>query len=432
MYSAVLRRPALAAFFSAISRRAFLSMSLRAAAGSVLASIFAPLRSAFAGSSAKPRFFRRIVTRDNRTSAMIEWQTDAELSKPRFLWREAEGKSEKIADVDVKYLALDGHPVFVYRAALSGLPAGKRIECRVETAGKTAGTFSFQTDDGGSLKALIFPDSQCDSNYDTWARVSGEASSRCPNAELWINMGDLVDNGASFYQWNEWQSAADASLGGRAFAPVMGNHECYSLDWECCRPDAFLSLFATPDNGSPKYQRYYYSFDYGPVHFSVLNTQRDELDALTPGLFEEQATWLVQDLKTTKARWRVALLHRDLIDYDQEPITRDPFVETLVPVLEKGGIDAVLTAHAHAYRRRRLTAWKPVKNGVPYILTGNAGNCFYDVEKSEIDEIAFPDNFLNYLTMEADETKLTFRCFLPNGIIKDFVTLRKQSEVKEE
>ena len=107
---------------------------------------------------------------------------------------------------------------------------------------------------------------------------------------------------------------------------------------------------------------------------------------------------------------------------------RDPFVETLVPVLESNGVDVVLTAHAHAYRRRRLSAWKPAKDGVPYILTGNAGNCFYDVEKNEIDEIAFPDNFLNYLTMEADETKLTFRCFLPNGILKDFVTLRKLPE----
>lgn len=431
MVSAVLRRPALAAFFSAISRRAFLSMSLRAAAGSVLASILAPLRSAFAGNGAKPLFFRRIVTRDNKSSAMIEWQTDAELSKPRFFWREAGNKSEKTADVDVKYFALDDHPVFVYRAALSGLPAGRKIECRVETAGKTAGTFVFQTDDGGALRTLILPDSQCDADYDAWARVSSEASARCPNAELWINMGDLVDNGASFYQWNEWQSATDASLGGRAFAPVMGNHECYSLDWKYCRPDAFLSLFATPDNGSAKYQRYYYSFDYGPVHFIVLNTQREELAALAPGLFEEQAAWLARDLKSAKARWRVALLHRDLIDYDEEPMIRDPFVETLVPVLEKGGIDAVLTAHAHAYRRRRLSAWKPAKDGVPYILTGNAGNCFYDVKKHEIDEIAFPDNFLNYMTMEADETKLTFRCFLPNGILKDFVTLRKQPETDE-
>ena len=431
MVSVALRRPALAAFFSAISRRAFLAMGMRSFLGGALTTILAPLRSAFAGTTAASRFFRRIVTRDNKSSALIEWQTDAALSDPKFFWRETGSKAEKTADVDVKYFALDDYPVFVYRAALSGLSAGKRVECRIEASGRPTGKFSFRTDDGGAVQALIFPDSQCEGNYDTWARVSGEAAARCPDAALWVNMGDLVDNGASFYHWDGWQEATDASLGGRAFAPVMGNHECYSTNWESCRPDAFLSLFATPDNGSAKYQRYYYSFDYGPVHFTVLNTQREELAALAPGLFEEQAAWLIRDLKSTKAHWRVALLHRDLIDYDQEPMIRDPFVETLVPVLEKGGIDAVLTAHAHAYRRRRLSAWKLAKDGVPYILTGNAGNCFYDVKKYEIDEIAFPDNFLNYMTMEADETKLTFRCFLPNGILKDFVTLRKQPKAEE-
>lgn len=426
MDRAVALKPSLTAFFAELSRRAFLSMSLRAAAGGFLASVLAPLRSAFAGSRVEPRFFRRVVAQDNRTSATIEWQTDALMTDPRFFWRGAEGKAEKSADVDVKYLELDGHPVFVYRAALSGLPPGKRIECRVEAAGQVVNTLAFRTDDGGALKALIFPDSQCENGYDTWARVSGDAAARFSGAALWVNMGDLVDNGGSFSHWEGWQSATDASLGGRAFAPVMGNHECYSTDWAFCRPDAFLSLFATPDNGSASYQRYYYSFDYGPVHFIVLNTQQPELEALTPGLFKEQADWLARDLKATKARWRVALLHRDLIDYDETPMMRDPFVETLMPVLEKGGIDAVLTAHAHAYRRRRLTAWKKAPHGTLYILTGNAGNCFYDVGRHEIDEIALPSNLVNYMTMEADENRLRFQCFLTNGILKDFVMLRKE------
>lgn len=431
MYSAVLRRPTLTALFASLSRRAFLAMGMRSVIGGALASMLAPLRRVFAGTATAPRYFRRIVTRDNRTSATIEWQSDASLPNPRFLWREAGSKTERSADVDMQYFALDDHPVFVYRVALSELAAGKRFECRVEAGGRSFGPFSFQTDGGSAIQALIFPDSQCDNGYETWARVCGEASSQCPDAALWVNMGDLVDNGGSFSHWDGWQGATDAALGGRAFAPVMGNHECYSSEWKYCCPDAFLSLFATPENGSAKYGRYYYSFDYGPVHFTVVNTQQEELDALSPGLFAEQAAWLAHDLKTTKARWRVALLHRDLIDYDAEPIARDPFVETLVPILEEGGIDAVLTAHAHAYHRRRLRGWKRDKHGVLYIMTGNAGNCFYDVEAHEIDEVAFPDNFLNYLTMEADETKMTFRCFLPNGILKDFVTLRKYPKIED-
>ena len=51
--------------------------------------------------------------------------------------------------------------------------------------------------------------------------------------------------------------------------------------------------------------------------------------------------------------------------------------------------------------------------------------------KNAIDEIALPSNLLNYLVMEADETRLTFRCFLTNGTQKDFVTLRKSPTLED-
>ena len=422
---------ALPTLFPALSRRAFLSLSLRSMAACAVEYLTAPFRRAFAGTSPSLKFFRRIVTKDNRSAAMIEWQCDALLDGPRFFWREDGASKETEAVVDVKYMEIEHHPVFVYRAALTGLSAGKEYRCRVMAAKTQTVSFSFRTDGGGACKALIFPDSQCDSSYDTWERVSSEASRRNPDAALWVNMGDLTDNGESFFHWEGWQTATDASLGSRAFAPVLGNHECYSSDWGITLPFAFLGLFATPPNGSAQYDRYYYAFDYGPVHFTVLNTQREELDRLVPGLFREQAAWLADDLRRTKQPWRVALMHRDLVDYDEDPPTPDPCVRDLLPLLENNGVDAVLTAHVHAYRRRRLTGWRHDKKGVLYILTGNAGNCFYAVGTHAIDEIAFPDNLLNYLVMEANETRLTFRCFLPNGTQKDFVTLRKSPNPEE-
>ena len=35
------------------------------------------------------------------------------------------------------------------------------------------------------------------------------------------------------------------------------------------------------------------------------------------------------------------------------------------------------------------------------------------------------------LTLEADENRMTFRCFLPNGLQKDFVTLRNAPTLEE-
>ena len=71
------------------------------------------------------------------------------------------------------------------------------------------------------------------------------------------------------------------------FAPVMGNHETYDKKWEVRLPLAYLAQFAPPENGSRDFLRYYYSFDFGDVHFIVLNTQWNETNDLRPGLLEE-------------------------------------------------------------------------------------------------------------------------------------------------
>ena len=48
-----------------------------------------------------------------------------------------------------------------------------------------------------------------------------------------------------------------------------------------------------------KYQNQYYSFDYGDVHFIVINTQDDEMAEFEPDLLNEQIKWLENDLATT-------------------------------------------------------------------------------------------------------------------------------------
>ena len=75
---------ALPTLFPALSRRAFLSLSLRSMAACAVEYLTAPFRRAFAGTSPSLKFFRRIVAQDNRAAAMIEWQCDALLDGPRF------------------------------------------------------------------------------------------------------------------------------------------------------------------------------------------------------------------------------------------------------------------------------------------------------------------------------------------------------------
>ena len=78
--------------------------------------------------------------------------------------------------------------------------------------------------------------------------------------------------------------------------PVTGNHDEIDKD-----ADRYASHFYLPDNGSAKSNLgTTYSFDYGPVHFVVLNTESKVKD---------QTEWLRKDLASTDKPWKIVALH---------------------------------------------------------------------------------------------------------------------------
>lgn len=78
---------------------------------------------------------------------------------------------------------------------------------------------------------------------------------------------------------------------------------------------AWVSEQAVPENGSRDFSRYYYSFDYGEVHFIVLNSQWDETEAFKSGLLAEQLEWLREDASCSRKKWKIVLIHKDVLQY---------------------------------------------------------------------------------------------------------------------
>ena len=250
-------------------------------------------------------------------------------------------------------------------------------------------------------------------------------------------MGDLVDNGQDGSQWRAWLGSVEPFSADLAFAPVIGNHEAYSLDWQMTPPKAYTNLFAVPENGLPEYKRQFYSFDYGPVHFTVLDTNFHEAQGWQPRLLADELRWLEQDLAKSKARWKIVLQHRDIFMYAFSKESGRPeratffldFSRQLMPLYEKYGVDAVLSAHLHTYRRRMpLRNFTPSEDGITYILTGVAGNVRYpklwgdfawDAARAPQPETA------NYMTLEVSPEKLIFKAFLPDGKQFDKVEIKK-------
>lgn len=284
---------------------------------------------------------------------------------------------------------------------------------------------------------MIFADSQS-ADYSNWHKISAKARSKNPDAKLYLNLGDQVDNGQLKYQWEQWLNGIESYSADIPMATLIGNHELYDLNWQERFPVVHKKLFSFP---APieKYKNQFYSFDYGDVHFVVLDTNhRDEMVPYQPYLASEQLAWLRRDLANSKAKWKVALMHRDIMMYAYSKESgkacdwNNFFLYTasdFMPIFERYGVDAVLSGHMHTYRRRMLRNFASSENGIPYIMTGVSGDQSYGNlwEDSKLDIKRSPDRNDpgNYMTMTVSNNTLTFKAFLPNGKQFDEVVLKK-------
>ena len=403
-------------------------------------------------SSIGVQFVRQIVAEDNATCRTIMWQSQVRQDYSVEYRLKCIGNngvehdtvkkaSDKVGTVFTKAATECSFKeaktdYLQYQVQLQGLQPNSIYEYRIVTA-KSKGTWhSIKTDNDKGFTALIFPDSQS-SDYSGWQQLARAAQQRHKDSELYINMGDLVDNGQDGSQWRAWLGSVEPFSADTAFAPVIGNHEAYSLDWQMTPPKAYINLFAVPENGLPEYKRQFYSFDYGPVHFTVLDTNFHEAQGWQPQLLTDELRWLEQDLANSKARWKIVLQHRDIFMYAFSKESGRPeratffldFSRQLMPLYEKYKVDVVLSAHLHTYRRRvPLRNFAPAEDGITYILTGVAGNVRYpklwgdfvwDAARAPQPETA------NYMTLEASPEALLFKAFLPDGKRFDEIEIKK-------
>lgn len=378
-------------------------------------------------------YIRQIITADPAVSRTIMWQSDELLSGAVVEYRPAGAARSLSQPASYDFFTGDDSSFYIYSVQLTSLTPQQDYEYRIVCGRYGTDWITMRTAGRGSFKALLFTDSQCSENYSCWHEIVQLAALRHPDAQFWINLGDLVDNGQQQCQWRGWFDAARGFLEHTPLVPVMGNHEAYSLDWQYCLPRDYLHEFTLPDNGSQRFPGYYFSFDYGPVHFTVLNTQFEELDDLRPGLLDEEIRWLQKDVHGSARQWKIVLMHRDIFTYEPAASTTQgtfsDIGQTFMPLFDRLGIDLVLSGHLHTYRNRgHIYNFKPSSRGPLYIVCGLAGNCRYPdiwVDPVFDKKIAPQPETDNYLTLEASTKQLSLRCFLPNGDEIDKAVLQK-------
>ena len=386
------------------------------------------------------RYIRQIVAQDNSTSRTIMWQSDSSEADAVIEYRLVGDEHTQTIGATDKAFTDDGSTTYIYEATLTGLAPNTTYEYRVGYGtDRRSDWYSLETAGANVYDVLIYPDSQS-ADYSQWEEIVKSSALRNPRTALYISMGDLVDNGEQAYQWRTWLNSIKPLSANVPLATTLGNHEMYTLDWKMREPYAYLNYFAVPPNGNETFNRRYYSFDFGDVHYVVLDTMlyesnhEDNHDTHHPDLYDVQVQWLRQDLAANTKKWTVVLMHRDPFQYafNRPEASRDVgFNEEgvlFMPIFDEFNVDLVLSAHLHSYRNRgHVRNFERDASGPLYILTGIAGDARRPNWKEHpLDVYVAPDQDKNnYMTMTVTPNKLIVKAFLPDGTQLDESVIEK-------
>ena len=376
------------------------------------------------------RYIRQIVAKDNSTSRTIMWQSDSSEADAVIEYcLVGSDDIKKVSATDTAFTD-DGSTTYIHEGTITDLIPDTKYEYRVGySTDRRSDWYPLETAGAGEYEVLIYPDSQS-GDYSGWEQIVKDSAKRNPDAALYISMGDIVDNGEQAYQWRTWLDSIKPLSARIPLAPTLGNHEMYTLDWKMRDPRAYLNYFDVPGNGNTTFDRRYYSYDYGDVHYVVLDTQlyesthEDNHDTHHPDLYDVQVQWLRQDLAANTKKWTVVLMHRDPFQYafDRPGASRaagfDEEGVLFMPIFDEFHVDLVLSAHLHSYRNRgHVRNFDRDASGPLYILTGIAGDARRPKWKQHpLDVYVIPDREAsNYMTMTVTPNQLVVKAFLADG-----------------
>jgi hypothetical protein len=283
-----------------------------------------------------------------------------------------------------------------------------------------------------------------------------DTSIQAPLINIWIALGDIAYRSGSNdqFQLALFDTFGDL-LANTALWPIYGNHD--NRRW------TYFRIFDLPENaeagGLASGTENYYSIDYSNIHFVMLDSQAS--DRSKNG---DMANWLKRDLAQNKKTWVIAAFHhppytKGSHDSDDSSDSRgrmQEMRENILPILENGGVDLVLSGHSHMYERSYLLDCayeksdkfstknivseglhgkhqqyvKPLQKkehqGAVYAIAGSSAR----VDQGPIDHPAHHTGFLEAgsMVIDVDKNKLIARFINNKGQVRDEFSITKDAD----
>ena len=215
-----------------------------------------------------------------------------------------------------------------------------------------------------------------------------------------LHVGDWVAAGDDEADWtNEFFNRSMPSVTElQANVPLngcMGNHEQTGAVYKKYYPYPYVA-------------GRYWSFDYGPVHFAVVDQYTD----YSPG--SAQLLWLEDDLATTTKKWKFLVFHEP--GWSAGSHGNSVAVQTRIqPLCETYGVNVVFAGHNHYYARAQV-------NGVAHLTTGGGGAPLRPVDLG-FPNIVTATSTLQFCRIAVNGNQLDLESVAPGGAIIDSFSL---------
>lgn len=231
---------------------------------------------------------------------------------------------------------LEASNSYCYQVVEDGrvLGAGLRFDTAWTDTQRPVRFLAFGDSGDGSAEQLALRDAMLDREYD-----------------VFLHLGDMAYGDGQFTEFEgHFFEPYEDLLHRIPVFPTIGNHE-YNTD----QGQPYLDVFHVFEQALREAdQERYYSFDVGNVHFVSLDTNSEMLLPIaldvTGSVTDDMLDWLADDLASSDAEWKIAIFHHP--PYTSSERSPNNIVRAQVlPLLEAGGVDFVLSGHDHHYER---------------------------------------------------------------------------------
>lgn len=352
-----------------------------------------------------------LIYPNTNTEMTVLWQTDVTSGNSMIKW----GKTTA-SEFSSGPLKESGGGSYEHQFSynITGLDIATRYYYRVIVDAQEA-TGSFMSAPSNAAKSVTFygygdtrgsPDNHNSVVAQLMIYVDGDPDHR---QTIILHSGDMVTNGDNEGDWADeyFNRSYPNSLDFMSRMPVMagrGNHESSGVLLRKYWPYEYQD-----GNGC------YYSFDYGPVHVTVIDQYVD----LSPG--SPQYNWLTNDLATTQKIWKFVILHEPAWSAGDVHENNTYIQQYLCPLFEQYGVAVVHAGHNHYYSRC-------VVNDVQYITAGGGGAPLYEPDP-KAENLVMADESLNFIKYQISGGQMTVTAIRSDGSFIESLKVVKQTPI---